>query len=169
MKAKAILKGIGRVLTGTARTAIPLAGPLVDTVLEVLNSNANSISGTPEQKIAWERMRGEFELKRDRIKSEVEQKLLESDAEISKVTQATLRTSLASGDAYVRRMTPTIGYAWLVILISNYAVTALANVFQSGTPLGPVALPWEFWMVGGALLGFRIHSRRLEKEKGVAS
>ena len=114
-------------------------------------------------------MRGEFELKRDRIKSEVEQKLLESDAEISKATQETLRTSLASGDAYVRRMTPTIGYAWLVILISNYAVTALANVFQSGTPLGPVALPWEFWMVGGALLGFRIHSRRLEKEKGVAS
>ena len=38
MKVKAILKGIGRVLTGTASTAVPLAGPLVDTVLEVLNS-----------------------------------------------------------------------------------------------------------------------------------
>ena len=169
MKAKAILKSIGKVFAGTARKAVPMAGPLVDTVLEVLNSNANSISGTPEQKMAWERMRGEFDLKREEIKSQVEQKLLEADEEISKAAQETLRASLSSGDAYVRRMTPTIGYAWLVILISNYAVTALANVFQPGTQLGPVALPWEFWMVGGSLLGFRIHTRRLEKEKGVAS
>ena len=165
---KGILQNIGRVLSTTAKVAVPAAGPLVETVLEALDRNAPQ--GTPEQQMAWEKMRAELTVKRSAIEAEVETKLAESETRAAVAAQETLRTALTSGDAYVRRATPTIFYAWLLILLVNYGFVPLANVFAGpAEPYAPVEIPWEFWAFIGSLMGFRIHRRSREKEKGIAS
>ena len=170
MKFKSVLGAVGKVLKGTAKNVVPVVGPLLDTVLGVMDQNAKRIDGTPEERMAWEKMRGDLQARRDEIQAQVEQKLADTDSEIYRAAQETMRQALKSGDAYVRRMTPTIGYLWTISLFLNYGLTAVVNFFLAvEARLSPVALPWEFWMIGGSLLGFRIHTRRKEKEQGVAS
>ena len=168
MNLKNALSAVGKVLAGTAKNAVPLAGPILDSVFKTLDENKPT--GTPQEQMAWEKMRGDLEVKREEMTTQLQQKLADADSEIYRAAQETMRQALSSSDAYVRRQTPTIGYGWLFILVTNYGFTHFVNLFfETSSRLQPWDLPFEFWLVGGALLGYRMHTRRKEKEKGVAS
>ena len=166
MKGKGLIKGLGRFFAGTARSAIPLAGPIVDIAVDLIKQRASGLP--PEERVVVEKFHGELQLKRDEIKADVEKKLAEVDSDFYRQAQETIRTALVSGDAYVRRMNPTIGYAWLFILFIVYGVVTPIKLLSTAGFIPP-NLPWEFWALGGGLLWLRMRQRTKEKERGIAS
>lgn len=103
---------------------------------------------------------------RARIQLEFERLLLEHAAEQEQTLRAELQlrervmtAELEQGDAYTKRARPTIVYAGLAMIAFNYCAAPLLG-------LDALALPTEFWVAWGGVVGIYSVGRSYEKHGG---
>lgn len=105
---------------------------------------------------------------RARIKLDFEKVLQARDSEIEQTIRAELSAQerilvaeLTQGDNYTKRARPTIIYAGLFMMAWNYCLTPLFGVKE-------LALPEEFWIAWGGVVGVYSWGRTQEKRRPVA-
>lgn len=82
-------------------------------------------------------------------------------------TNETIRTEIASGDAYVRRMRPTFGYLMAVTWAAQMLAIAYVMVFEtekSAFVLNAMGSLSAIWAMGLSVLGIYVYKRSEEKK-----
>ena len=80
---------------------------------------------------------------------------------------ASLRTEVASGDAYVRRMRPTFGYVMALTWAGQMGAIAYVIVTdpgKAGAVIAAMASLGTIWTVGLSVLGIYVYKRSQEKQ-----
>ncbi len=84
----------------------------------------------------------------------------------------TIRTEVASSDAYVRRMRPTFGYIMALTWAGQMGAIAYVIVTDApnaGPVIAAVASLGTIWTVGLSVLGIYVYKRSQEKTAGLSS
>lgn len=146
------------ITTAVAQTAIDTAAKATGITItdeSSMQQAAQAISADPEKLADYQRALNE--------------KALAAMAEETKrlqITNDTIRTELASGDAFVRRMRPTFGYAmaltWTVQMMAA-SYTIVVEPARAGEVLNGIAATTALWGIGLAVLGIYVNGRTKEK------
>lgn len=100
------------------------------------------------------------------IEKMAEMESAEYRAQVEQVNQS-LRSEIASEDAYVRRMRPTFGYLMAITWAAQMLGLAYVIIFeteQAGAVLNAMSSLSAIWAVGLSVLGIYVYKRSKEKE-----
>lgn len=103
------------------------------------------------------------------FKLKMEQLLQDRDSEVEETIRTELnaqmtiiKAELEQGDNFTKRARPTVVYVGLFAIVFNYClVPSLQSLF--GVEIQAFALPTEFWMAWGGIVGTYAVGRSLEK------
>lgn len=73
---------------------------------------------------------------------------------------------LQQKDNYTKRARPTVVYVGLGAIIFNYCIIPTIQLILRGVEVDPFALPAEFWMAWGGIVGTWSIGRTVERRNG---
>lgn len=121
------------------------AGEVIQQVGEVVDRFVTTDAEKSAAKLELERL---LQKDRERISQDVRSEL--------EAKERILVAELTQGDAYTKRARPTIIYAGLAMMAWNYCLCPLAGFKE-------LALPEEFWLAWGGVVGVYSWGRTTEK------
>ncbi len=97
---------------------------------------------------------------KNKFKLELESLLQKRDSQIEQTFRSELQAKerilvaeLQQGDSYTKRARPTLVYFGLMVIFFNYCLIPLLQFAQGATQFTPFALPSEFWLAWGGVVG----------------
>jgi len=156
--AASIVPGIVRWLGGDS------AGDAAQKVVDV----AQRVTGVAEPAAAVDALKADpaAALRFKELWFEHERALYEQETRRLQEVNQTIRTEAASGDAYVRRMRPTFGYAMAFTWLLQMLAVSYVVVFRpadAAAVLHGIAETTALWGIGLTVVGVYVYRRSSEK------